>query len=811
MPTIRRVAVIGAGTMGAAIAGHLANAGVPCYLLDIPPAALTPAEEAQGLSLSSPQVRNRIVREGFERMRKAKPANLFSERSGDWIKLGNTEDHFHWVGEADWIIEAVVERLDIKQALMARIEEVRKPGSIVSTNTSGLPVAAIAAGRGEDFCRHFLGTHFFNPPRYMKLLEVIPTPATAPEVVALITRFAEEVLGKGVVIANDTPNFIANRLAFISAARTIDYAITHGFTVPEVDLLTGPLIGRPSTGTFRLADLVGVDVIAQVSANLYELLSHDPARSVLKAPAFARVLQTMVERGWLGNKTGIGFAKEVREADGSKTYWSLNLETLEHEAMPKPRFDSVDRVKNKPLAERLRGMVAATDRAGAFVWFVLSRTFHYAAAIMPEVSDDVLAVDNAMQWGFTWERGPFAMWDLLGVAATVERMEAEGLTVADWVKDMLAAGASSFYRRANGRHERWVVGKGYVPIPPDPRLIILKEWKQDATRVITRTPSASLVDLGDGVGLIEFHALTPGGREMNAIEPDMFPILEEAVRRAEEDAFVGLVIGNQGEHFSAGANVFVMLLAAQQKEWAKMEAMIRALQGLRRLLTGCSKPVVAAVFGMTLGGGAEIAMAADRIVAAAETYMGLPEVGLGILPAGGGTKELVRRVIAPAARLDHPGILKYVQEVALTIATAKISTSAVEARDLGFLTPCDRIVMNKDHLLAAAKAEVLAMAATGYRPQFPVRNCYAAGRDALATLRVYIHLQKEAGYITAHDAKVAEKVAYVVCGGELSQPQWVDEDYFLDLEREAVLSLFGEPLTQARMWHFLQTGKPLRN
>lgn len=811
MPTIRRVAVIGAGTMGAAIAGHLANAGVPCDLLDIPPTALTPAEEAQGLSLNSPQVRNRIVREGFERMRKAKPANLFTERTGDLIRLGNTEDHFERVGEADWIIEAVVERLDIKQALMARVEAVRKPGSIVSTNTSGLPVTAIAAGRGEDFRRHFLGTHFFNPPRYMKLLEVIPTADTAPEVVALIRRFAEDVLGKGVVIANDTPNFIANRLAFITAAQTIDYAITRGFTVPEVDQLTGPLIGRPSTGTFRLADLVGVDVIAHVAANLYELLPHDPAREVLKAPAFARVLGTMVERGWLGNKAGIGFSKEMRGADGGKEYWSLNLETLEHQAMPKPRFESVERLKSKPLPERLRGMVAADDRAGAFVRFTLLHTLHYAAAILPEVSDDVMAVDNAMKWGFTWERGPFEMWDMLGVAETVDRMEAEGLTVAPWVKDMLAGGASSFYRQMNGHKERWVVGKGYVPIPPDPKLIILKEWKQNAARVVTRTPSASLVDIGDGVGLVEFHALTPGGREMNAIEPDMFPVIEEAVRRAEADEFVGLVIGNQGEHFSAGANVFVMLLAAQQKEWAKMEAMARTLQGLRRLLTGCSKPVVAAVFGMTLGGGAEVAMAADRIVAAAETYMGLPETGLGILPAGGGTKEMVRRVISPAARLDHPGILKYVQEVALTIAMAKISTSAAEARDLGFLTPCDRIVMNKDHLLAEAKAEVLAMAATGYRPSFPARNCYAAGRDALATLRVYIHLQKEAGYITAHDAKVAEKVAYVVCGGELSQPQWVDEEYFLDLEREAVLSLFGEPLTQARMWHFLQTGKPLRN
>lgn len=811
MRTIRRVAVIGAGIMGAAIAGHIANAGIPCYLLDIPAPALSPQEAAQGLTLASPAVRNRLAREGLERMRKAKPANLCHEKAADLIKVGNTEDNFGWVSEADWVIEVVVERLDIKQALMERIEAVRKPGSIISSNTSGLPIAAIASGRGADFRAHFLGTHFFNPPRYMKLLEVIPTADTDSAVVALIKRFAEEVLGKGVVFANDTPNFIGNRLAFIGSGQTIDYAISHGYTIPEVDLLTGQLIGRPSTGTFRLADLVGIDVLAHVSQNLYDLLPHDPAREVLKSAGFGRVLQTLIERQWLGNKTAVGFSKEMRGSDGGKEFWSLNLETMAHEALPKPRFDSVGKLKDRPLPERLRGLIAADDRAGEFVWFTLSRTLSYAAAIMPEVTDDVMAVDNAMKWGFTWELGPFETWDILGLAAVVARMEAAGLEVAAWVKEMIASGADCFYRRENGRSERWVVGKGYVAVEPDPKIIILKDWKQEKSRVISRTPSASLLDIGDGVGLIEFHARTPGGREMNAIEPDMFPILTEAVQRADNDELVGLVIGNQGEHFSAGANVFVMLLAAQQKEWDKIDAMGKTLQGLRQLLTTCSKPVVAAAFGMTLGGGAEVAMAADRIVAASETYMGLPEVGLGILPAGGGTKELVRRFVSPAARIEHPGMSKFVQEASLTIATAKVATSAAEARDLGFLTPCDRIVMNKDHLIAEAKAEALAMAAAGYRPTFAARNCYAAGRDVLSSLRVYIYLQKEAGYISEHDAKVAEKVAYVVCGGELSQPTWVDEQYLLDLEREAVLSLFGEALTQARMWHFLQTGKPLRN
>lgn len=807
--TIRRVAVVGAGTMGAAIAAHFANAGIPTYLLDIVPNALTPEEEAKGLTLASPAVRNRIVQQGFDRMRKAKPANLFSAKTADLITLGNTEDHFHWLSEADWIIEAIVERLDIKQSLMARIEEVRKQGSIVSSNTSGLPIHAIAEGRSDDFRAHFLGTHFFNPPRYMKLLEVIPSPDTAPEVVEDVKSFATSVLGKGVVMAKDTPNFIGNRLAFIGSAQTISYAVANDFTIPEVDLLTGPLIGRPKTGTFRLSDLVGIDILAAIGANLYDLIPHDPQREVLRSPEFTRVLQTMIERKWLGNKTKIGFSKQVK-VDGKKEYWPLNLKTMEHEPMPKPRFESVGELRSKPLPDRLRGMVEAEDRAGAFVWYTLSRTMHYAASVMPEISEDPLAVDNAMKWGFSWEVGPFETWDILGVAKTAARMQAEGLELPAWVQEMLDSGARSFYRTYRGKKQRWVIGQGYVNIEPDPKLVILDEWKQKAERVILHNASASLVDIGDGVALLEFHATTPNGRVMNMLDLDILNIVEETVERVERD-FVGLVIGNQGEHFSTGANIFLIAVNAQQGNWDMLDALGKKLQSLRRVFTGMSKPVVAAPFNMTLGGGAEVSMAADRIVAAAETYMGLPEVGVGILPAGGGTKELVRRVISPAARIDNPGIDKYVQDVSLTIATAKISTSAVEARQLGFLTNCDRIVMNKDHLIAEAKAEVLAMVATGYRPSFPVKNCYAAGRDALASLQVYIEMQRLAGYISEHDAKVANKVAYVVCGGDLSQPQWVDEDYFLDLEREAFLSLAGEPLTQARMWHMLQTGKPLRN
>ena len=807
--TFRRVAVIGAGTMGAAIAAHLANAGIPTYLLDIVPKALTAKEEANGLTLASPEVRNRIVREGFARMRKAKPANLFSAKTAALITLGNTDDHFEWLAEADWIIEAIVERLDIKQSLMARIEAVRKPTCIVSSNTSGLPIHAIAEGRSDNFRAHFLGTHFFNPPRYMKLIELIPTVDTAAELLADMRVFATEVLGKGVVLAKDTPNFIGNRLAFIGSAQTISYAVAHDFTIPEVDLLTGPLVGRPKTGTFRLADLVGIDILAAIGVNLYELIPHDPEREVLKSPEFSRVLQTMIEHKWLGNKTRIGFSKQVR-VEGKKAFWPLNLKTMEHEAMPKPRFESVGQWRHKPLPERLRGMIDATDRAGEFVWYTISHTLHYAASVMPEISEDPLAVDNAMKWGFSWQVGPFEIWDMLDVAKTAVRMQEEGLALPTWVQEMLDSGAKSFYRTFRGKKQRWVIGQGYVNVQPDPKLIILDEVRAKAQQVILSNASASLLDIGDGVALLEFHATTPNGRVMNMLDLDILAIIEEAVVRIERD-HVGLVIGNQGEHFSTGANIFLIAVNAQQGAWNTLEALSKKLQSMRRVFTTLSKPVVAAPFNMALGGGAEVSMAADRIVAAAETYMGLPEVGVGILPAGGGTKELVRRVISPAARIQHPGIDKYVQDVSLTIATAKIATSAVEARQLGFLTDCDRIVMNKDHLIAEAKAEVLAMAATSYRPTFPVKNCYAAGRDALATLQVYIEMQRLAGFISEHDAKVANKVAYVVCGGDLSQPQWVDEQYFLDLEREALLSLAGEPLTQARLWHMLQTGKPLRN
>ncbi len=802
--TIRRFAVLGAGTMGAAIAAHLANAGYPVYLLDIVPKELTPEEEAKGLTLEHPEVRNRIVNAGLKRCLDAKPANFFVQDYVQRITTGNMEDNFDWVGEADWIIEAVVENLAIKQQLMARVDDVRKPDSIVSTNTSGLPIRAIAEGRSESFRAHFLGTHFFNPPRYLKLLEVIPHEDTLPEVVEFVTDFGERMLGKGVVICKDTPNFIANRLFSIAAACTLGYALDHGYTVEEVDAITGPLIGRPKTATFRLSDLVGLDVAAHVSQNLYELIPHDEYREVLRHPKAAALSAAMLERGWLGNKAGQGYYKPVTTDEGKREYWPLDLETLEYRPPTKPRFESVGEYKDvEDLGERLRGLVSADDRAGQFIWATLSFTLSYAASRVPEISDDIVSIDNAFKWGFSHEMGPFETWDTLGVKETVERMERDGTEVAPWVKEMLAAGHASFYKRENGRVFYYdPASKDYRLLEPKPN-IILRDLKSQG-KLIDRNMSASLIDLGDGVACVEFHA------KMNALDPGMFTMMRTALERVDTD-FEGLVIGNQGEHFCVGANIFNLAVAAQQGMFDQLEEAVRTMQDLMQEMRFFHKPVVVAPFNMTLGGGAEVAMAGSRICAAAETYMGLVEVGVGLIPAGGGCKELIRRILSPAMKTQNADPLPFLQRVFETIALAKVSTSAEESRQMGFMTEADRVVMNRDHLLAEAKKMVLQLADNGYHPPVRGKNCYAAGRDALAALRLAVYQMHEGGYASDHDAKIANKLAYVLCGGELSSPQWVDEQYILDLEREAFLSLCGEPKTLERIWHMLQTGKPLRN
>ncbi|RMF87868.1 MAG: 3-hydroxyacyl-CoA dehydrogenase/enoyl-CoA hydratase family protein, partial [Nitrospinota bacterium] len=801
-----QVAVIGAGTMGAAIAAHVANAGIPVLLLDKVPDALTPAEEARGLTLESPAVRNRIVQEGFERARQRTPPAFMSPEAERLVTLGNIADDLGKIAQADWIIEAIVEQLEPKRTLMAQIEAVRRPDSIVTSNTSGLPIASLAAGRSDDFRRHFFGTHFFNPPRYMRLLEVTPTADSDRELVQAVAHFAETMLGKKVVFCKDTPNFIGNRLQSISGAFVLDYAFTHGYTIAEVDALTGPLIGRPRTAVFRLYDLVGIDVAAQVARNLYDLIPDDEYRHLLRSPAREKVINGLLERGWLGNKSGQGFYKRSRDAEGKRVFLVLNPETFDYETPEKPHFEAVEAVQGIPdLGQRLTALFDPRwqqDRGARFVWAIISFQLTYAAARAQEIAYDLKSIDDAIRWGFNHQLGPFELWDRLGVAPTVKRMEAEGLPVAPWVQEMLEAGYTSFYRVENGQKTGYYdwESKSYRDLTPPPRHLSIAPLRT-AGKVVQQNESASIYDLDDGVLLLEFHS------RLNTIDAPMLQMMRHARSLLEKEGYVGLVIGNEGEHFCAGANILAVATAAQQKRFAEIEEAITALQDLLMAFRYSPKPVVVAVHNRALGGGAEIVMHASRVVAHAESYIGLVETGVGLVPAGGGVKELVRRLISPAMQVQETDPLPLAQRVLETIGQAKVGRSAAESRSLGFLGPQDRIVMQRDHLLFAAKREVLNLVEEDYVPPPPAR-LYAGGRDLYAALKVGIWLMQQAGYLSEHDALIGEKLAYIIAGGDLSAPQWTDERYFLDLERQAFLDLVGTEKTQARLWHMLQTGEP---
>jgi 3-hydroxyacyl-CoA dehydrogenase len=801
---IHKAVVIGAGTMGGGIAAHLANAGVPVTLLDIVPNKLTPQEEAKGLTLSDPVVRNRIVQEGLDRALKSRPASFFIKDNAALVSIGNLEDDFNAVSDADWVIEVIVENLEIKQKLMKRIDEVRKPFTIVSTNTSGIPVASISAGLSEGFRKHFLGTHFFNPPRYLKLLEIIPTADTLPEVVDFVSHFCEYRLGKGIVLAKDTPNFIANRLAFGSAAFALDYILEHGYTVEEVDAITGPPIGNPKTATFRLIDLVGIDVWQHVGKNLAPAIPHDElALRYLKSERVNKLIGGLVERNSLGTKTKEGFYKEVRTETG-KEFWVLNLENLEYEAPTKVRFDSIGKAKDKEnLGERLKILLAAEDRASQLVRAFTYQSLAYASERIPEVADTPKPIDDAMRWGFGREAGPFETWDMLGVPEIAVAMQDAGFPAAPWVAEMLSSGHSTFYQYLDGvKVGAYSPEKGdYLPFDR-PELILLQEQK-NAGKVIKKNAGASLIDIGDGVACVEFHT------KMNTLDPDIFSIIQDALDMAETD-FEGLVVGNEADNFSAGANVFLIVMNAQSGQWDQLEVMVKSMQDILMRVRYFPKPVVAAPAGLALGGGSEIIMSCSRAVAAAELYAGLVEVGVGVIPAGSGTKEMVRRVLNPPMRTAGVEPLPILQRLFEQIGLGKVATSAEEARQFGILSPSDRIVMNRDMLLTEAKKEVLHMASSGYKPPLP-EKIFAAGRDALAAMKVGIYMMKEGGYITEHESKIAEKLAGVLTGGDISQPAWVDEQYILDLEREAILSLSGEQKTQERMWNMLNTGKVLRN
>ena len=701
-----------------------------------------------------------------------------------------------------WSIES---DLQVKRELMQRVDAARRSDSIVTTNTSGILIREIAEGRSDGFRKHFLGTHFFNPPRYLKLLEVIPTQDTSPEVVRAMSWFGEFRLGKGVVISKDSPNFIGNRLAYGTGAFALKYILENGYSVEEVDALTGPLMGHPKTATFRLIDLVGVDVWDHVGKNLQEAIPYDThAMASLTAEEPTRLVQTMIERGWLGNKTRVGFYKEVRTGDG-KEFWPLDLKTLEHTAPAKPRFDSVGKAKDvKDLGERLKMLLDESDRASQLIRTLTFQSLQYASVIIPEVADSPKPIDDAARWGFMHEAGPFEIWDMLGVQETIQEMEAEGFPPADWVKEMIKEGCDSFYQYQEDSKTAVydVCTKTYLPILKEEELVLISELKKEK-KVIDQNSNASLYDLGDGIELIEFHS------KMNALDEDSFSMMDAGLDRAEKE-FDAVVIGNEGENYSAGANIGLILMAAKMGQWNTLTQVVKRFQNLNMRIRYFPRPVVTAPAGLTLGGGCEITMHGSRAVAAAEAYIGLVELGVGVIPAGGGTKEFMRRILNPAMRVPGVDAFPYLQKVFEQIGQAKVSTSAEEARQMGILGPADRIVFNRDHLLAEAKREALCMVSAGYHPPLP-EKIYASGRDALAAMRIGAWTYMEGNYITEYDNVIAAKLANVLAGGDLSRPAWVSEQYILDLECEAFLSLCGEERTQARLYNMLKTGKPLRN
>ncbi len=808
MSTIARVAVLGAGTMGAGIAAHCANVGLNVSLLDIAPESLTPEEEKKGLKLESPAVRNRIVRAGYDRMVKSRPASLANPTAGSRIRVGNFADNFAWVGEADWIIEVIIEQLAPKQALMARIEEVRQPHSIVSSNTSGIPLHEIAEGRSAEFKRHFLGTHFFNPPRYLKLLEIIPIAETDPAIVAQMKEFGENVLGKGVVICKDTPNFIANRYGSFDGMYGARWALDNGYTIEEVDALTGPLIGRPNTATFRLADLAGIDIMAGVADNLYTAAPHDESREAFKTPA---LMTQLVAAGRLGNKSGQGFYKQVNGPKGREFHvldtTSADLAYRPANSVDLPIIKEANAVRD--LGERLRFIVAQADEGdrGAKLIEALSvPALAYAARRIPEMSDNVVAVDDAIRWGFAREMGPFETWDALGVVPTIERMERLGAAVPAWVREMVAAGNTSFYKEENGQRLAYHPGsKQYEPVERGAGQINLAALKATG-KALAETRGASLIDLGDGVLDLEFHS------KANAIGADAMGLLHQALDLLDnDDQWRALVIGNQGQFFSAGVNLQEVGAVAMGGDPKALADYLKSGHDLVQRLRFAPKPVIAAPFGQTLGLGVELCLASSAICAEAETYMGLVEIGVGLIPGGGGCKEMVRRIISPPARTPGTYLAPFLQKAFETIAQAKVSTSAAEAADLGFLAPSDRIVFGRDRQIAEAKKFALDLADAGYHPPIQEPNCYATGTGGTAILKLVVHQFKVGGFVSAYDAELAGVLASILCGGDLSSPQWVSEDYLLGLERQAFMRLLANSKTQERISHMLQTGKPLRN
>ncbi|WP_410769055.1 3-hydroxyacyl-CoA dehydrogenase NAD-binding domain-containing protein [Fontibacillus sp. BL9] len=794
---IRKAAVIGSGIMGSGIAAQLANAGIPCLLLDMVPKLLNSAEAAKGYTLEHPAVRNRLAVSAIENLKKTKPAPLYDHDFAERITPGNLEDHLSQIGEADWVIEVVVENLEIKKELLAKVEPYWKPGTIVSTNTSGISVNAMAEGRSQEFRSHFLGTHFFNPPRYMKLLEIIPGETTNPELVAGLSSFCERTLGKTVVLAKDTPNFIANRIGTYGLLVTLNEMIDKGYTVEEVDAVTGPVMGRPKSATFRTLDLVGLDTFIHVADNVYSNVSNEAEQEVFAAP---EVLKQMVAQGRLGEKSGQGFYRKVKGPEGSQIL-ALDLQSMEYRPQKKPASGSLEAAKlAKGAKAKTAALLAGGDRYSDLAWNVLKQVLVYAAEKLGEIADSVREIDEAMKWGFNWELGPFETWDAIGLVRSVSKLEAEGLTVPSWVKEWIAAGNTSFYRKEDGKLFHVFEGR-YKDVELPPEVISLKDLKAQ-NRVVKGNSGASLIDLGDGVACLEFHSPN------NAIGGDILSMISQSVEEVRRN-FAGLVIANQGKNFCVGANLMLLLMEAQDEEWDEVDDIIRLFQNTMLQLKRFEKPVIAAPHRMTLGGGVEACMPADQVIAAAETYYGLVEVGVGLIPAGGGCKELALRA-SQQAGMPEADLQPYLNRIFETVGTAKVSSSGHDAKKLGYLRPTDRIVLNPDHTIFEAKQAVLRLAASGYEPM-PESKLRVVGSEGKAVLRLGALGMRESGYISDHDLLIANKLAHVLAGGDVPAGSLVTERHMLDLEREAFLSLCGEQKTRQRMQHMLTKGKPLRN
>jgi 3-hydroxyacyl-CoA dehydrogenase len=792
---IRKVAVLGAGVMGSGIAAHLANSGVRALLLDIVPPKAAPGEDT-----ASKAFKNKFALGALANMRKQKPSPIVSEQVFTAIEVGNFEDDLGRLAECDWVIEVVKEDMAVKQALFAKVEQHARKGAIISSNTSGLSIKGMLEGRGAEFRKNFLVTHFFNPVRYMKLLELVAGPETDPEVVKSIHRFGEEVLGKGIVYGKDTTNFIANRVGTYGMMRTISEMQKAELSIEEVDKIFGPAMGRPKSAVFRTADIVGLDTFSHVAKNCYDTLTQDEEREVFAIPDF---LQKMVAKGMLGDKSGGGFYKKDKSA-GGKDILALDLKTLEYRPQVKVRYESLGAAKDvENVRERVATVLNGQDKAARFAERITLDVLAYASRRIPEIADDVVNIDRGMRWGFAWDLGPFETWDAYGVKKGLERMKELGLKPAAWVEQMVASGRTSFYGVEGGKDTYWDIPSKSVKVVPENARTARVEYLKRGNKKITGNESASLWDMGDGVTLLEFHS------KMNSIDDNIIAMMNTALDETEKN-FRGLVVGNDGANFSAGANIMALLMAAKSDEFEAIRKMAAGFQAANQRMRYSPVPVVTAPFNLTLGGGAESAMGGNAIQASAELYMGLVEVGVGLIPGGGGTMQLLRNVYGAYAADKDFDAFPFIKKVFLAIGTAKVATSAEEARELGFLNANDGISANRDFLLSDAKQRVLGMANAGFRAPRPTRF-RLPGSSGFATIDMMLYDMELNGQVSAHDRKIAQKLARVLTGGDTSPSVLVTEERLLELELEAFLSLCGEEKTQDRLMFMLEKGKPLRN